>query len=63
VAELGLGARLDTYGFTDAQLHDAVDGLLADGALRERLASAGQAIRARDGAGRAASIIEAAAGD
>ena len=54
MAELGLGARLDPYGFTDAQMHEALDRLLADGALRERLASAGQAIRERDGVGRAA---------
>jgi UDP:flavonoid glycosyltransferase YjiC (YdhE family) len=59
--ELGFGVRLDTYGFTDAQMHGALDRLLADGALRERLASAGQAIRARDGVVRAAAIIEGAA--
>ena len=62
MAELGLGARLDPYGFTDAQMHEALGRLLADGALRERLASAGQAIRARDGVGRAAAIIAGAAG-
>ena len=28
--ELGLGVRLDTYRFTDAQLHDALDRLLGD---------------------------------
>ena len=59
--ELGLGVRLDTYGFTDAQMRGALDRLLADGALRERLAGAGQAIRAADGVGRAADLIEAAA--
>ena len=60
--ELGFGVRLDTYGFTDAQMHEALDRLLADGALRGRLASAGQAIRARDGVVRAAALIEGAAG-
>jgi UDP:flavonoid glycosyltransferase YjiC (YdhE family) len=60
--ELGFGVRLDTYGFTDAQLHEALGQLLADGALRERLASAGQEIRARDGVARAAGLIEDAAG-
>ena len=60
--ELGFGVRLDTYGFTDAQMYGALDRLLADGALRERLASAGQAIRARDGVMRAAGLIENAAG-
>jgi UDP:flavonoid glycosyltransferase YjiC (YdhE family) len=63
MAELGLGARLDTYGFTDAEMHEAVGSLLADGALRERLARAGEAIRAHDGLGRAAAIIAGAARD
>jgi MGT family glycosyltransferase len=63
MADLGLGARLDPYGFTDAQMHEALGRLLADGALRERLASAGRAIRERDGVGRAAAIIEGAARD
>jgi MGT family glycosyltransferase len=60
MAELGLGVRLDTYGFTDAQMHDALGRLLGDGALRERLARAGTQIRARDGVRRAADIIEQA---
>jgi UDP:flavonoid glycosyltransferase YjiC (YdhE family) len=59
--ECGLGARLDPYGFTDAQMHEALGRLLADGALHERLASAGRAIRERDGVSRAAAIIEGAA--
>jgi len=59
--ELGFGVRLDTYGFTEAQMHEALDRLLADGALRGRLASAGQSIRARDGVVRAAALIEGAA--
>jgi UDP:flavonoid glycosyltransferase YjiC (YdhE family) len=61
--ELGFGARLDTYGFTDAQMHEALGRLLADGALRERLAGAGQVIRARDGVAQAAGLIEGAARD
>jgi UDP:flavonoid glycosyltransferase YjiC (YdhE family) len=59
--ELGFGIRLDTYGFTDAQMHGALGRLLADAALRERLARGGEAIRARDGVARAAAIIEGAA--
>ncbi len=62
MAELGLGARLDTYSFTDAQMHEAVGRLLADGPLRERLARAGEEIRALDGLGRAAAILVDAAG-
>ena len=61
MAELGLGARLDTYGFTDTQMHEAVGRLLADGPLRERLARAGEAIRAHDGLGSASAIIAGAA--
>jgi MGT family glycosyltransferase len=56
--ELGLGVRLDTYAFTDDQLIDAVDGLLADAALRARVAQAGQRIRARQGLRTGADIIE-----
>jgi UDP:flavonoid glycosyltransferase YjiC (YdhE family) len=44
-------------------MHAALDRLLADGALRERLATAGRAIRERDGVSRAAAIIEGAARD
>jgi MGT family glycosyltransferase len=60
-AELGFGARLDTYGFTDDEMHEALRRLLGDSSLRERLASAGAATRARDGVRQAADIIERAA--
>jgi MGT family glycosyltransferase len=60
-AELGLGVRLDTYGFSSAQMHEAIGRLLADHGLRGRLTRAGAAIRARDGVSRAAGIIERAA--
>ncbi len=59
VQELGLGERLDTYAFEDRELPDAVDRLLGDGALRERMASESARIRARDGKTRAADLIEA----
>jgi MGT family glycosyltransferase len=58
VDELGYGVRLDTYGFTDAELHDAVDRLIGDSQLRGRLAATGAVIRTRDGVGRAADAIE-----
>ena len=41
IDELGFGVRLDTYAFADAELTDAVDRLLADTALRTRLAEMG----------------------
>ena len=58
VAELGLGVRLDTYGFEDQELRDAVDRLLEDRPLRERLAAEGETIRSRDGKRKAADLIE-----
>ncbi|TRW79685.1 glycosyl transferase [Mycolicibacterium sp. 018/SC-01/001] len=58
VDELGFGVRLDTYGFTDGELTDAVERLLADTTLRDRLAGLGAQIRARDGLRRGADVIE-----
>jgi MGT family glycosyltransferase len=58
VDEQGFGVRLSTYAFTDEQMHGAIDRLLADTALRGRLAEASARIRAADGAGRAADLIE-----
>jgi MGT family glycosyltransferase len=59
--ELGLGIRLDTYTFTDTQLHSALDRLLTDGMLHRRLATASATIQARDGLSEAARLIEQAA--
>jgi MGT family glycosyltransferase len=56
--ELGLGIRLNTYGFTPADLSEAIDRLVSDGALRERLAKASADIRSRDGLRLAADLIE-----
>jgi len=58
VDEQGFGVRLATYAFTDAQIHGAIDRLLEDTALRGRLADVSERIRAADGAGRAADLIE-----
>jgi UDP:flavonoid glycosyltransferase YjiC (YdhE family) len=56
--ELGLGRRHDTYRFTDAEMHDALDRLLGDAELRGRLASAAATIQGRDGVRQAARLIE-----
>jgi UDP:flavonoid glycosyltransferase YjiC (YdhE family) len=61
VDELGLGVRLDTYGFTDGELHAALDRLLGDSDLHVRLASAAEQVRGRDGLAAAADLIESAA--
>ena len=58
IDELGFGIRLDTYAFEDSELTEAVDGLLADTALRARLAELGAAIRGRDGLRVGADVIE-----
>ena len=62
VDELGLGVRLDTYRFTDAEMHGAIARLLGDEALHARLGEAARQIQARQGLRRAAGLIEAAAG-
>jgi MGT family glycosyltransferase len=56
--ELGFGVRLRTYAFTDEEMTAALDRLLGDADLRERLARTGEAIRARDGLRRGADVIE-----
>jgi MGT family glycosyltransferase len=58
VHELGFGVRLATYAFADDELTGAVDRLLADTGLRERMAGVGADIRARDGLRKGAEIIE-----
>jgi MGT family glycosyltransferase len=58
VHELGFGIRLATYAFADGELTGAVDRLLADTVLRERMTAIGRDIRARDGLHRGAEIIE-----
>ena len=61
VDELGLGVRLDTYGFADRELHAALDRLLGDSALHARLARGAEQVRSRDGLAVAANLIESAA--
>jgi MGT family glycosyltransferase len=60
VHELGYGVRLSTYEFTDSELTGALERLLGDTGLRERLATAGEEIRRRDGLRKAADLIEKA---
>ncbi|WP_193048550.1 glycosyltransferase [Mycolicibacterium baixiangningiae] len=58
IDELDLGVRLDTYHFTDDQLTGALERILADGALRERVYQIGEQVRKRDGLRLAADVIE-----
>jgi MGT family glycosyltransferase len=56
--ELGYGVRLATYDCSDEELTDAVDGLLADEALRSDLDVLGERIRDQEGTRVAADLIE-----
>ena len=57
VAETGFGARLATYGFEDGELTGAVDRLIADSSLQQRLAGMSSRIQASSGTDRAAELI------
>jgi MGT family glycosyltransferase len=58
VDETGFGVRLATYDFTDDELTGALERLLADTALRARMAENAAEIRRRDGRTRAADVLE-----
>ncbi len=57
VAEMGFGIRLPTYDFEDAELTGAIDRLLSDKALRDRLGAMSARIRSRSGTEKAAALI------
>jgi UDP:flavonoid glycosyltransferase YjiC (YdhE family) len=57
--ETGFGIRLDTYAHEPAELTAAVEKLLCDEPLRERLAALSQRLQAAPGTERAADLIEA----
>jgi MGT family glycosyltransferase len=58
VAETGFGIRLATYEFEDGELLDAVDRLLGDEALRERMTTIARRVQAAPGTVKAADLIE-----
>jgi MGT family glycosyltransferase len=58
VHETGHGVRLPTYEFSDADLLDAVERLLADTSLHERMAAVSARVQADPGRIRAAALIE-----
>jgi MGT family glycosyltransferase len=58
VDETGFGSRLSAYGFEDTELTGAIDRLLADDALRWRLAMISQRLKANPGTIQAADLIE-----
>jgi UDP:flavonoid glycosyltransferase YjiC (YdhE family) len=58
VDELGLGVRLATYDFADADLTGAIDRLLADADLAARLSAMSGRISSAQGTLRAADLVE-----
>jgi MGT family glycosyltransferase len=58
VAETGHGVRLPTYAFDDEHLTAAIDQLLADVPLRERMEANARRLQGKPGTERAASLIE-----
>ena len=56
--ETGFGIRLDTYGHAPEELPAAVDRLLGDAALRERLGALSGRLRSAPGTERAADLVE-----
>jgi MGT family glycosyltransferase len=58
VHETGLGVRLDTYGHTPEELTGAVDRLLGDEELKQRLAAISARLQDAPGTERAAELIE-----
>ncbi len=58
VDETGFGVRLDTYRFTDDQMHASIERLIGDTVMRRRVADAGAAIRSRPGTQLAADLLE-----
>jgi MGT family glycosyltransferase len=61
VHETGFGVRLDTYGHAPDDLLGAVDRVLGDDAMGERLAAVSARLQAHRGTERAAQLIEAVA--
>ena len=60
--ELGLGVRLPTFTFEDAELGAAIDGLVADDALKERLKGISRRLQDSPGTEKAAGCIESVRG-
>jgi MGT family glycosyltransferase len=62
IDETGFGRRLDTYAHSPEELRAAIDGLLADEALAQRLGEVSRRLQAADGKDRAAELIARAGG-
>ena len=63
IDETGFGARLDTYKHEAAELHEAVERVLGDRAMRNHLDAVSRRLRAAQGTERAADLIESVTAD
>jgi UDP:flavonoid glycosyltransferase YjiC (YdhE family) len=59
--ETGFGERLPTYDWTEEELLDTIERLLADDALHARMRANGEVIRSRGGHILGADVLEAVA--
>ena len=59
--DVGLGRRLPTYGWTPADLHNAIEEMLNDTDAQTRLAAISKRVQANSGRVFAADLIERAA--
>jgi UDP:flavonoid glycosyltransferase YjiC (YdhE family) len=62
VDETGFGRRFPAYDFADGEFIAAIDRLLADRALHDRMAAMSSRIKGTSGTVRAADLIEEVAG-
>jgi UDP:flavonoid glycosyltransferase YjiC (YdhE family) len=58
VHETGFGVRLDTYGHEQDRLTQAIDDLLADRTLTDRMSKLSERLQRAPGTVRAADLIE-----
>jgi MGT family glycosyltransferase len=63
IAETGFGLRLRTYDFEDDELLSAIEALLADDALHDRMAAIATRVQASPGTTKAADLIDRLARD
>ena len=59
--ELGFGRRLSTYTFTEEEMNSALEALLGDSELTQRMAVMATGIQSRAGTTKGADVIESVA--
>jgi UDP:flavonoid glycosyltransferase YjiC (YdhE family) len=59
--ELGFGRRLSTYTFSEEEMNSALEDLLGDSELTQRMAVMAAGIQSREGTTKGADVIESVA--